>query len=283
MVYIPLIGALAMGAGTVLERVILKHKKIEIKLYQVLSFLSVCLVMAPFLYFLWRVEEEAFQLKNLVILLGVIVCAMLANYIAYYSLKWEKVTNLEPARLFENFFVVVLAIIFNLFTEGLYETNLKVIIPTLIASVALIFPHINKDKLKMNKYVFAALVGSFLFALELILSRLILDFYSPLTFYFVRCSAVFMISLVVLRPKVKGMDRHIAIMTLIAGAIWVVYRFAVYFGYLNYGVVLTTLILMLAPVFIYAFANIFLKEKLNWKNIVSAVIIIGCVLYITLL
>lgn len=281
--YIPFLGALAMGAGTVLERVILKHKKMEIKLYQVLSFLSVCLVMAPLIYFFWRIDEAAFQLKNLFIFLGVVICAMSANYIAYYSLKWEKVTNLEPARLFENFFVVLLAIIFSFFTEGLYDRDIRVIIPALIASVALIFPHIKRDRFRMNKYVLAAVIGSFLFALELVLSRLILAFYSPLTFYFVRCSTVFMISLIILRPKVKGMDKKLTIMTLVAGVIWVVYRLAVYFGYLNHGVILTTLILMLGPVFIYAFANIFLKEKLNWKNIVSAVIIIGCVLYIIFL
>jgi len=37
--------------------------------------------------------------------------------------------------------------------------------------------------------------------------------------------------------------------------------------------------IMLGPIFVYLFAWKFLKEKINWKNIVTAFVIIGCVLY----
>jgi len=39
---------------------------------------------------------------------------------------------------------------------------------------------------------------------------------------------------------------------------------------------------MLGPVFIYLFAWKFLKEKLNWKNLVAAIIILFSILYATL-
>ena len=68
-------------------------------------------------------------------------------------------------------------------------------------------------------------------------------------------------------------------MILITSAVWVVYRMAIYFGYLQYGVTFTTLVLMTGPIVIYILANRFLKEKLNWKNIVSSLIIIACVIY----
>jgi drug/metabolite transporter (DMT)-like permease len=66
---------------------------------------------------------------------------------------------------------------------------------------------------------------------------------------------------------------------LLIGAIWVVYRVATYYGYLKIGVISTTLILMLGTVFIYIFAKIFLKEKINTRNIISSAIILACVLY----
>jgi drug/metabolite transporter (DMT)-like permease len=53
-----------------------------------------------------------------------------------------------------------------------------------------------------------------------------------------------------------------------------------YYGYIKIGIISTTLVFMLAPIFIYAFAHIFLKEKINVRNIIASVIIIACVLYI---
>ncbi|MFC1682318.1 hypothetical protein ACFL0X_01745 [Nanoarchaeota archaeon] len=43
--YIPVIGALALAVGTVLEKVVLKRKKIDYKLYHVAVFLGmICLI-----------------------------------------------------------------------------------------------------------------------------------------------------------------------------------------------------------------------------------------------
>ena len=66
------------------------------------------------------------------------------------------------------------------------------------------------------------------------------------------------------------------------GIIWVIYRLIVYYGYLNIGIIFTTLMIMLGPIFIYAFAYIFLKEELRWRNITAAIIIVCSVLYATL-
>ena len=277
--YIPILGAIAMAAGTVLEKTILKMKKINIKFYQTASFFAIVLAMVPLIYFFWRVDQNALQLKNLLIFAGVILFSTIANIFAFYSLKWEKVTNLEPARILEPLFVVLLALLFSFFFTG-FERNLNVIVPAIIASLALVFPHIKKHHLKFNKYFIAAILGSLFFALELVLSSLILEFYSLVTFYFLRCLFVFVISLAIFRPKLKPLkDKKIPVLIFTTAAIWVAYRIALYFGYSKYGVTLTTLILMLSPVFIYFIANRFLKEKLNWKNIFSSLIIIACVIY----
>jgi len=277
---IPLLGAAALGAGTVLERFILKKKKIGIKLYQTAGFLAITLATLPFLYFFWKLDAGAFELKNILIFIGVIASSLAANLFVFYSLKWEKVTNLEPARILEPLFTILLAIVFSFFIGGIYKQNSEIIILSLISAVALIFPHIKKHHLKINKYIIASVLGSFFFALELVLSGLILDFYSPITFYFFRCLFILIISFAIFRPIFKPLkDKKISLMIFITGAVWVFYRVIIYFGYLNYGVIFTTLLLMLGPIFVYILAFIFLKEKLNWKNIISALIIIGCVVF----
>ncbi len=282
MIEIPFLGALALSIGTILERKVLKNKKIGIKLYQTASFFAIVLATLPFIYFFWKMDSGAFELTNILVFAGVIISAIAANLLVFYSLRWEKVTNLEPARILEPLFVILLAIIFSFFIEGFSERDLNLIIPALIAAIALIFPHVKRNRLEFNKYFLAAIAGSFLFALELVLSRLILDFYSPITFYFLRCLSIFLLSLIFFRPSLKSLDNKSSLLIFITGAIWVVYRVAIYFGYLRYGIIFTTLVIMLGPIFIYILANRFLKEKLNWKNILSSVIIIACVIYATL-
>ena len=236
----------------------------------------------PFLFFFWKLNVQALELNNLLIFLGVVVSATVANFLVFYAEKGEKLTNLEPVKILEPLFVILLAIIFSFFIEGIGERDTKIIIPTLIASIALIFPYIKKEHLQLNKYMVASLFGSFFFGLELVLSKLILILYSPITFYFFRCLFVLIISLILFRPNFKSLNKKTSLMILIAGALFVVYRVATYFGYLQYGIMFTTLIIMISPIFVYFLANKFLKEKLNWKNIISSIVIIACVLYAVL-
>ena len=58
-----------------------------------------------------------------------------------------------------------------------------------------------------------------------------------------------------------------------------IYRIIVYYGYLNVGVIFTTLLLMLGPIFIYAMAYFILKEKISWRNVVAAIVIVGSIAY----
>ena len=164
----------------------------------------------------------------------------------------------------------------------MYEKNLKIIIPAIIAGLALILSHIKRHHLKFNKYFLSAILGSFFFALELVISRLILDYYSSLTFYFLRCAFIFLFSLIIFRPKMIQMDKTLTSYIFITGIFWVLYRVIIYYGYVNLGIIFTTLIIMVSPIFIYLFAHIFLKENLSWRNIIASIIIIGCVLYATI-
>ena len=280
MIYLPIVGAVALGAGTILEKIVLRVRKINIQLYQTASFLAIILAMLPFIYFFWRIDSPAFTSTNLLILALVIIFSMLANLFVFYSMKWEKVSNLEPAKVLEPLFVILLAILFSyIFSEELFERTLHIIIPAVLAGVALVALHIRKHHLDFNKYFLAAIAGSFFFALELVTSRLILNFYSPITFYFIRCSIIFLISLIAFRPNFKELNPKVRWQIFATGAIWFVYRVVIYFGYVNYGIVFTTLMIMLGPIFIYLFAWKFLKEKPGWRNLLAALIIVGCVIY----
>lgn len=276
----PILGAVSLAVGTILERAVLVRKKIDIKTYQVASFIAIVLSLLPILYFFWRVDSQAFYLKNILILVLVVIFSVIANLLVFYSIKWEKIGNLEPARVLEPLFVITLAIVFSFFFEGIYEKNFKVIIPALISAIVLVFSHVKKHHLDFNRYFIAAIFGSFFFALELVISRLILDFYSPVSFYFFRSASVLLASFLIFRPNLKELDSKTKLFTSITGAVWVIYRVLVYYGYLKLGIIFTTLLVMLGPVFIYIFAHFFLKEKMNWKNFLVSAIIIASVVYV---
>jgi drug/metabolite transporter (DMT)-like permease len=281
MLYLPIIGSLALAAGTILQRTLIKKKSMGIKLYQSAEFLAIAITSLPFLYFMWKVDSTALTTANILIFALVVIFSFIANILLYYSMKWEKVTHLEPAKLTESLFVVVLAAIFSfIFGTSLYERNLNVIIPALIASLALILSHVKKHHLDFNRYIIAAIFGSFFFALELVLSRLILDFYSPMSFYFLRCAAILIISIIAFRPKLEKIENKAKIHILVIGFIWVVYRIVLYYGYIHLGIIFTTLTIMLSPILIYFFAHKYLKEKLEWRNIAAAVVIVACIIYV---
>jgi len=279
MIYLPILGAVALASGLMLERFVLKKKKIDIKLYMSASFLAIVLAMLLVIWFFWRLDSQALSPVNIFIFSLVVLFSIIANLFTFYSMKWEKVSNLEPAKVLEPLFVVLLAIVFSFFTTGLYERNLDVIVPAIIAALALVFSHVKRKHIDFNKYFIAAIFGSFFFALELIISRLILNFYSPMTFYLFRSTAIFLISLIIFTPKFKKIDKKTGWLIFFTGAIWVLYRTIVYYGFVNLGVVFTTLLIMLGPVFVFIFARIFLKEKLNWKNVVAVFVVVACVLY----
>lgn len=278
MIYLPILGAIALAGGIIIQRFVLKKKGISIKQYSVLEFLAIVLVMLPFIYFFWKVDSEAFQLKNLILFLCVIALSIVANLFSYYSVKGEKVSNLEPAKVMEPFFVIILAIIFSFFLPG-FEKNPKVIVPAILSVTALVLSHIKKHHLKFNKYFIAAIFGSFFFGLELVISKLILEFYNPITFYFLRGVFVLVFFSMFFHPNLKEQVKKRKFHFLSLGAIWVFYRIIVYYGYIHLGVISTTLIFLLGPILVYFFARLFLKEKFNWKNIIASIIIVASIIY----
>ncbi len=274
MIWLPLSlsGAISEAAGMILEKKIFKKHKVDHKNYTVFSFGSIVLLMLILIYFFWHVSPEAFSIKNLLIFSFVVVSSIIANLLIFYSLKRETVTELEPIRLMQPLFTILLAVI--LFSS---ERKWSIALLALIASISLIAAHVKKHHLVFDKYIIAALLGSLFFAVELVASKPILDYYNPFTFYFLRCLFVFIITLIIFHPKFSSITAKTKVLTLIVAAIWVFYRVLLYYGYSIYGVVFTTILFILAPVFIFLFARIFLKEKINIRQIISAIVIVACV------
>ncbi len=272
MLYFPIIGSFLEAVGTVLQKKILKEKEINYRNYSAFEFFFIVLLSIPFIYFMWGIERDAFLLRNVLIFASIVIVSVVANLVIAYSLKREDISEFEPIWLMQPLFTILLAFIFF---EN--ERNWNIFALSLIASLSLIFSHVKKSHLVFNRYSIATLIGSFLFALELVLSNFILGFYSPFVFYFLRCLFIFLIIFLVFRPSFKILKSKTGWLMALIGLIWIFYRAIIYYGYTNIGVVYTTLLFILSAVFIFLFAIVFLKEKPKAGQIVSAIIIVICV------
>ena len=270
--YLPLIGSFLEAVGTIIDKHNLNKTKINFKNYIVYGFFASVLVMLPLLAFFWRVDSGAFLPKNLIILGLVVFFAIIANLCINYSLKRENLTEMEPIRVMQPFFTILIA--FIIFSE---ERNWLVILFGVIASIALVVAHVKKNHFVWNKYMVATLFGSFFFAVEMAISKFIIPYYSPITFYFFRCFFVFAVCLILFRPNLRELDKRTGGLILFSGLSWVLYRIILYMGYGSYGVILTTIIFILTPVLIMLYAVFLLKEKFSLKQAISAIVIIACV------
>lgn len=273
MIELPFIGAFLEAAGTILEKKVLRNKKMNFKNYTTYEFMAIVIFMLPILYFTWRVDKAALTITNILIFSFVIIVALIANLLIFYSLKREKVTEFEPIWVMLPLFTIVLAFIFYS-----SERHWSSIILALIASLALIVAHVKKHHLAFDKYILAAILGSFLFAVELVASKPILQFYNPFTFYFIRCFFIFVICFALFRPNGKDLNKNAVWMIILIGLMWAFYRAIIYYGYETIGIVFTTTIFILSPVLMFIFAVIFLKEKPTLRQIVSTIVIVACVI-----
>jgi drug/metabolite transporter (DMT)-like permease len=272
MIQLPIIGSFLEATGTILEKKVLRDKRMNYKNYTVYEFAAIILIMLTFIWFVWGLKPEALTPTNILIFAFVVIIATLANLFIFYSLKRENVTEFEPIWVMQPLFTILLA--FILFSG---ERNWIIFALALIASLSLVISHIEKHHLKFDKYIIAALVGSFLFAVELVASKPLLPHYSPFSFYFLRCVFIFIITFLIYRPNFKKIGKTNIIMILAIGLIWALYRAIIYYGYESVGIIFTTIIFILSPVLMFIFAVVFLKEKPTMRQIISTIIIVICV------
>jgi drug/metabolite transporter (DMT)-like permease len=279
MFYIPILGAVLDAVGAFLNKKLAVKKDVGYREFLFYSFLSIILVSLPFLYFFWDINPLAGRNRNMAILALIVIFSFFANYFSFFALKNKNLSKLESIRLTLPLLTILIAFLFSfIFDAYKDERNYYILFFALIASLALFFSNVKKEYFYMDKYSYAALAGSFLFAVELTLSKLIIEFYHPFSFYFIRCLFIFIISLSVFRKKVVKIKNKSFYLFMISALFWVGYRVLLYYGYNLFGVIFTTTVFILSPVLVYTLSAVFLKEKISFRQISSSIIIVLCII-----
>src|SRR3989344_3700408 len=112
MIPLPIFGAFMEAAGTIIEKKLLKLKNLNYKNCTVYEFFSIVIISLAFVWFVWKLDVQAFEPLNLIIFASVVVLAIFANLLTFYSLKREDISEFEPIWLMQPLFTVLLAVIF---------------------------------------------------------------------------------------------------------------------------------------------------------------------------
>jgi len=215
--------------------------------------------------------------ENLFLFGLMIVTAFIWNIYSYEGLQREEVHEYELVMLFAPLATIILA---EIFLPS--ERSLPTFIAGVIACLALFAARFDKRHLKLSPYWKQLFAATFLMAVESIIIKKLLSVYDPATLYFVRTFILSIAFLIAFRPKLLQISKKAFVLTIISAVFGVIQMILKFYGFQNIGVIETTMILILGPIMVYFMSGFFFREKMQLRTGLSALVVIGCVLYVTL-
>lgn len=274
----PLISALSQSAGVILDKIILTRRRVEHHVYVPILFLFLFVITACVYPFLGKISPEFFTTHNLIYFALLIIVALIWNYFYYRAIGEEKVQQFELILLFQPLLTILLAtIIFK------SERNLHIEIAAIIAAIALIVAHAKKDHFVPSRGSIDTIMAVVFMSIELIIIEILLTTITPVALYAIRTGVIAIAFYFLYRPRISQVaikNFGLIFLTSILGAGQMITKF---YGFEKYGVIYTSLILIIAPLLIYICSVIVLHEKLKLRTAISALVILLCIIYATVI
>ena len=267
-----LLSSFSNETEVILDKTIMSKDKVKFISFMSLCMFFVFLITTSLFPIFGQVDMRTFTPKYLLSFGAVILIAFLYNYLYYYSLSHEDVTEVEPLAMTHSIIAVVLATL-------IYpsERDYLVFMLAIIAATALFISRIEKKHISFDKYALAMLGFTTLFAVETLFLKGLLAVYSPVALYCFRTGMLVLLFFIFFRPKIRDLRvRKIKSIFLDAMSVSLQYV-TLYFAYSRIGIVRTSLIVTLGPFLIFVFSFIFLKEKIVVKKLLADAVILACV------
>ncbi len=269
----PIIASVAKASGIMVDKYLLSSKGMKISKFVVWLFLFLAIFTFPVLVFDSQILKEALELRQLALFGLMVILAATWNVLYYNSIKKETVQEFEPILMLSPLVVILITPIF--FPQ---EVSQNIFYIAIIAGISLVLSHLEENHFKISRDSLGLLVSVIVMSLEVMVIRELLYFYSPATLYFFRCLILLIIYLFIYRRELAEKNRVSYLSISITGLLGVAQMLASFYGYQSAGLIFTTLVLIIAPVLVYLYCFIILKEKIKPKKLVGGVIILACVI-----
>ena len=278
-ILVPLFAVLGQTGGVLIDKVTLAIRKVRLNFFIAILFVFLCLLTAPLLPFFGKVDwGQAFSSRYLIYFVAMLIVAIIWNVYYYRGFQYEKLYEFELIIMTTPLITVLLA---GIFLPA--ERNIHIIIVTIIASLAVIFAKIRAHHLYFSKYSIGLVIAVILMSIETIFIKKLLTVYSPASLYFYRTFVIAIFFLIFLKPKLKGEKLSNWFLIIASAATGVLQMVLKFWGFRDLGVIYTTLVLTLAPVLIYISSAYIFHENMKKRSIIAAAIIVGCIVYATML
>ncbi|MFA5010222.1 MAG: EamA family transporter [Patescibacteria group bacterium] len=241
-------------------------------------FVSIVIVLAVIMPFVWNFPPWEVVKQTLPWWGGVVLLACLHNSLFYWGLEHEKISDAEPLLLLSPLAGIMMA---SLFYPS--ERFVQVYIAVIVATVVLLWSHYKKHRIAFSEGLTAIIAFIVVNALELVFLKRLLEYYDPLPLYFIRCIFVLIGLTFIIRPRLSLLKVHHLPFFGLQGVLVVLSVWASYTTFQLRGISETLFVFTLSPILLYWLSAIFLKEKWQIKNIIASIIIIGLVVWVTLL
>lgn len=271
------IAALTQASGIIVDKIALTRQRIELKIFIPILFLFLFLLTVLLFPWLGWISTDLFKPSYLVLFFSMLLVAIIWNIFYYRGAQAEKVHKFELIVMGQPLVTILLA---SIFLSG--ERNWPLIMAAIIAGIALIVAHLRREHFEFSAESWGLVAAVVLMSVELILIDLLLKVFSPVALYAVRTGIITLFFYFYYQPHMKLVADHHYGLILASAALGVVQMVTKFYGFQQFGVVYTSLILILAPILVYIISTLWLHERLKARTIISAIVILGCIIYATM-
>lgn len=270
------IASLGYAGGVVSDKFVLSRYRVPVMRFVPLLFLWLMAITAVFLPLWGSAHYNLLSDWHYLAIFGaMIVVAVTWNIFYYQGIQKEDLHEFELIMLLSPLVTIMFA---EVFLPA--ERNVSVLIPSLIASFALIATRFRSHHVHIGKTAWRTILAMLLMSFESILIKYLLDAFSPVTLYFFRTMVIAVVFVIMYRPKLFAMPSGAYALTIISAIFGVVQMVLKFYGFDKLGVVETTMILVLGPFLVYVASSAFFKERLYKRDVFAGIVVVLCILYV---
>lgn len=270
------VASLGYAGGVIADKFVLCRYKVPVMRFLPLQFIWLAVITAVFLPRWGKVEwGQILDIKYIALFIITIIVAVMWNVLYSEGIQKEDLHEFELIMLLSPLMTILFATVFLP-----DERDWAILIPGVIATVALLGTRFRSHHVKIGKVAWRTMLGMVLMSFESILIKELLGAYSPVTLYFMRTAVIATVFVVLFKPKLMEMHRNafaLAILSAVFGVVQMVLKF---YGFKSLGVIETTMILVLGPFLVYIASSAFFKERLFKRDVFAAAVVIMCILYV---
>jgi len=271
MFLLPLLSALLQASSSTIDKVILRTRRVTFQMYAGASFPLIFLVtLILFLIFRPPFSFTLFTGATGLLFAITVFITIGNNLIFYRALKTDALGEMQMLNLVHTIPVIVLTSLF--FAD---ERNGYIIAFALIATILIIWSHWEHHHFKIAKKSLLFLLWSVTFApLMAPIAKMLLFSWHPISLELARTGVVALLLWPLFVEQVKKTSPKTFTLLVTTNTLSALAWILLYFSYQYFGVVYSTLLFLLHPLFVYFASLAFLKEKFHWKKLTAFIIIL---------